>query len=192
MNATETITEAHTYAVVYARGAAHIQGLGEKVFSSADSLNYSRSTCPALTKNISFWCTALRTTDLAEAVKTAIALADSGTTRGVCKKCLKTALAILHDDAQQIENERRSAPAGVIGEWIEDVPETDGRPVWTFSTDYDDCTEIYHAEVTGDGPCTWTVGECFPDGRTIETGESDTVEEAQQRAQQAFARAVNR
>ncbi|OXM69647.1 hypothetical protein [Amycolatopsis vastitatis] len=181
-----------TYTVVYARGAVHIQGLDEQVRGGLDSLNYALSACSALSKNQTMWVRPLTTTDLAEAVKKATALAESGQVKGFCKKCRKTALAVLEAEAYEIEAQRavQDAPAEVGGEWIEDVPEEDGRPVWTLSTDYDERAEIFFADVTGGGPCTWRVGECFPDGRILTTGEAGTVEEAQRQAEQAFARAV--
>ncbi|WP_146073844.1 hypothetical protein [Amycolatopsis sp. CA-126428] len=189
---TGTRTRTRTYNVVYARGAVHIQGLDEQVRGGLDSLDYALTACPALSKNQTFWVYALTTTDLAAAVQKATALAESGQVTGFCKKCRKTALAALQAEAQEISDKMQNATVEVPGEWIEDVPEDDGRPVWTLSTDYDGEAEIYYATVTGDGPCTWTVGECFPEGRIIEDGKADTVEAAQQLAGQAFARAVAR
>ncbi len=187
-----TTTSTRTYNVVYARGAVHIQGLDEQVRGGLDSLDYALTACPALSKNQTFWVYALTTTDLAAAVQKATALAESGQVKGFCKKCRKTALAALQVEAQEINDEMQTAVTEVPGEWIDDVPETDGRPVWTFSADYDGTAELYHAEVTGEGPCTWRVSECFPEDRVIEAGEADTVEGAQQLAAQAFARAVTR
>lgn len=174
MNTTETTT-ARQYTVVYARGAAHIQGLDEKVHTSADSLNYAYSACPALTKNKVFWCKALTTSDLAAAVEKAELLARAGIAKGVCKKCLKTAREVV---AAQVTETEPTIP----GEWEQDVPGDDGTDVWAFSTEYGDHAEDYYAEVTGSGPWTWTVGECFTGGRELERGQADTLEAAQQAA----------
>ncbi|WP_370944028.1 hypothetical protein AB5J62_33645 [Amycolatopsis sp. cg5] len=83
-----------------------------------------------------------------------------------------------------------NAPTGT---WEQEVPGQDGDELWSFSTEYDGRAEDYYAEVaaTGGGPYVWTVGECFPGGRELETGKADTPEQAQQQAEQAFARAVN-
>lgn len=77
------------------------------------------------------------------------------------------------------------------GEWIEDVPDNDGRIVWMYSTDYDGTAENYWAEVTGEGPFTWKVGEYPESGRIVADGEADDLETAQQQAEQAFAQAAN-
>lgn len=108
-----TETSAGRYAVVYARGVAHIQGLDEKVTTGMDSLYYARSACPALSKSV-FWCTALRTDDLSAAVEKALEIARVGITTGVCKKCLKTAIDALHAEALEVERERAERKAASV------------------------------------------------------------------------------
>ncbi|WP_410662033.1 hypothetical protein [Amycolatopsis sp. lyj-84] len=76
-------------------------------------------------------------------------------------------------------------------QWEQEIPAEDGTEAWTISTDYDDHAEEFWAEIVGSGPYTWEVGECFPGGRVLETGEATTLEQAQQQAEQAFSRAVN-
>lgn len=83
------------YTVVYARGAAHIQGLDEtpRDFGHEDAPAYTMSACSALSKNPYFWCTyGEPTADLTQALKT---LEDCGryVAKGHCKKCHKTATA---------------------------------------------------------------------------------------------------
>lgn len=86
---TATIT-APRYSAKYARGAVHIAGLTEKIRSgNLDTLNYSRSACPVLSKSVR-WCTAAPSDDLQ-------AVIDWATRNGrtICKKCHATALAEL-------------------------------------------------------------------------------------------------
>jgi bacterioferritin-associated ferredoxin len=189
---TNTSTYTRTYNVVYARGAVHIQGLDEQVRGGLDSLNYALTACPALSKNQTFWVYALTTSDLAEAVKKATALAESGQVKGFCKKCRNTAVAVLQEEAAKMEEARQEAArtAEYPGEWHEEIPEPDGTVSWSFSTEYNDRAEQYFAEITGEMPFTWTVGECTRGDRVLETGEADTLEEAQRAAQRAFGEVV--
>jgi rRNA maturation protein Nop10 len=87
-------TSARTYTVVYARGAAHIQGLDEvpRDFGHEDAPAYTMSACAALSKNPYFWCDYWTGSDLAEAL---VKLEECGryVAKGHCKKCHKTAAA---------------------------------------------------------------------------------------------------
>lgn len=84
------------YAVVYARGMAHLQGLSEVVRDrgTEDAPEWTYSACPALSKNRTQWVTAWQGTDLATAMKE---LESCGKYRatGVCKKCARTGSAQL-------------------------------------------------------------------------------------------------
>jgi hypothetical protein len=87
-------TATRTYTVVYARGAAHLQGLDEvpRDFGHEDAPAYTLSACSALSKNPHFWCEYWTGTDLAEAL---VQLEACGryVARSHCKKCHKTATA---------------------------------------------------------------------------------------------------
>jgi hypothetical protein len=79
------------FTVMYAKGKNHIDGLAEVVFTPADSLNYARSACSALSKS-SFWCSGMSSENLAEVLDSA---RRHGGGKGVCLKCEATAVAVL-------------------------------------------------------------------------------------------------
>lgn len=87
-------TAARTYTVVYARGAAHLQGLDEvpRDFGHEDAPAYTMSACSALSKNPHFWCTYWSGSDLAEALAK-LEACGRYVAKGHCKKCHKTATA---------------------------------------------------------------------------------------------------
>ena len=84
-----TTNRATKYSIKHGRGKAHIAGLDEVVTTGMDSLNYAKTACPALSRNI-MWSTAQRTDDLQQALE-ALRSGHYGT--GPCVKCEKTALA---------------------------------------------------------------------------------------------------
>lgn len=92
-----------------------------------------------------------------------------------------------------MDNETRTEPQ--TGEWVEGIPDAEGRTTWAYSTDYDGTAECYLAEIigeaVGDGPFRWAVGKCPESGAVIASGEAKDLETAQQQAEQAFAWAVN-
>lgn len=75
------------YTLKYKTGAVHIAGLDEVL--RGGEFNYSLSACGALSRS-NFWATGKSSEDLAEVVKAAQYVG-----KGLCKKCAKTAQAVL-------------------------------------------------------------------------------------------------
>lgn len=147
-NATETASR--RYAVVYARGAAHIQGLDEKVTTGPDSLNYAYSACSALSKNKAFWCTSLVTDDLAAALAQAELIGRVGPAKGMCKNCAKTANAALEAQAAAAISEQAASTAEPAAADDESAKQVDIPMVAVFVKA--NHADAFYARMTEQGP----------------------------------------
>jgi len=98
---TETVER--RYAVVYARGAAHLQGLDEvpRDYGTNDAPAYTYSACPALTTNKVGWVTHWEGTDLTEALAQ-LETCGKHVATSACKKCTKTGNAQLEAQTSKV------------------------------------------------------------------------------------------
>lgn len=118
-----------TFSIKYGRGKAHISGLDEVVNTGMDSLNYAKSACSALSRNIA-WSTAGRTDSLRQALEY---LRSGYYGTGACLKCEKTALAQI------------AAQVGCSNPWHASAPARMTNPCASCTT----CPNPWHTAAPG-------------------------------------------
>lgn len=75
------------------------------------------------------------------------------------------------------------------GNWVQDFPDDDGTPVWTYLSD-EETDDPYFAHITGhpEGPFTWSTGEAGPWGGEKENGTENDFSAAQRAAEDSHSR----
>ena len=96
----------YNIATKYGSKVVHIQGLAEKTVTTGNSLTYSKSACPALSRTV--FAQYHHSSDLAATIKKADSYAKAYG-QSICKRCLKRAVELLAELAFEIEEAHAEA-----------------------------------------------------------------------------------